>query len=561
MDFNNGSNTMPIPALKSMLKKAKSKDKAKGKSMKDAERYWEQGKKAGSKARNKYAYAMGITKKRLGLENCFKYNNIKLIDDRCSFEKILDNKLFEAEDEEEKKRIDDIVKASQEQAQKEGEEEEQAKKEGEKWHKEPIEWTKELGDIKSKGGNKPAGSVDKQEPRRVKVSPTPAKKVSDPLMGIGSQWFLLGALSLGKEKRIEGEFEQHGDVQMPKIERERGTRAILGKGFTQVGTVQIEPTGELVPGSADLKPGAVGWPNKEKASEAKKERKAGGNLTGWNLVWHGPITGEWGGSSGLTGAFYKIEGDGPEAFERTREQVEKKAALKRGDIFKIKVNGPEGWKIYVDKRLRTKDNTPKGEPLTTPATVTVTAGPRKIELSKEGYQDMVKGITVYKNGEVTFDEEPKEGESELATKIFIPRGSTQQDLSAPVGTDVQIQEHYGLKLKYPQVYPPTKTPGVMKLDAVKRKPKPAESAEAIVNRILTSPTGPHSKLTNLEKYIKKAAGDYQSLDPEVQEKVRNDIISDIKSKREEQAVRKAAQKERQKARKTADTGPRREISL
>ena len=168
---------------------------------------------------------------------------------------------------------------------------------------------------------------------------------------------------------------------------------------------------------------------------------------------------------------------------------------------------------------------------------------------------------VCKNGQINFDKEPKEGESELATKTFIPRGNTQQDSTAPVGTDIQIEEHYGLKLKYSQVYPPTKTPGVMKLDTVKREPKPVESAEKIVDRMLTSPTGPHSKLTNLEKYIKKAAEAYQSLDPENQEKTRNDLISDIEDKREEQKARRAAQKERQKARKTADAGPRREISL
>ena len=553
---------MPIPALKSMLKKAKSKGKATDKSMKDAERYWEQGKKAGSKARNKYAYAMGITKKRLGLENCFKHSNIQLIDDRCNLEKILDKRLFEAEDEAEKKRIDDIIKASQEQAQKEGEDEEQARKESEKL---PVHLSGELSTgakqkDPTKGGDKPV-VVDK--PRKQKFLPPSTKKTYDPLMKIDSQWFLLGAILLGKEKRIEGEFEQHGDVRMPKIERERGTRTILGKGFTLAGTVQIEPTGELVPGSADLKKGAKGWPDQKRASKAKENRKTGGHLTGWNLVWQGPITGEWGGSSNKQGAFFKIEGDGPEALERTWEQVSYIAAIKRGDIFKIKVNGPEGWKIYVDKRLRTKDNTPKGEPLTTPATITMTAGSHEIELSKEGYQDMGMGkrIRVCKNGQINFDKEPKEGESELATKTFIPRGNTQQDSTAPVGTDIQIEEHYGLKLKYSQVYPPTKTPGVMKLDTVKREPKPVESAEKIVDRMLTSPTGPHSELTNLEKYIKKAAEAYQSLDPENQEKTRNDLISDIEDKREEQKARRAAQKERQKARKTADAGPRREISL
>ncbi len=54
---------MPIPALKSLGKKA-------GKSTKTMERYWKGGKKSAKKrgVKNKYAYAMAIAKRRAGIK-------------------------------------------------------------------------------------------------------------------------------------------------------------------------------------------------------------------------------------------------------------------------------------------------------------------------------------------------------------------------------------------------------------------------------------------------------------------------------------------------------------
>ena len=54
---------MPIPALKSMAKKT-------GKSVSTLERYWDDAKKSSKKkGPNKYAYMMGIVKKRAGMES------------------------------------------------------------------------------------------------------------------------------------------------------------------------------------------------------------------------------------------------------------------------------------------------------------------------------------------------------------------------------------------------------------------------------------------------------------------------------------------------------------
>ena len=535
-----------------MLKKAKSNGKAKGKSVKDAERYWKQGKEAGnSKGRNKYAYAMGITKKRLGLESCFKNKDVKIIDGRCNLEKILDNRLFEAEEaeesEERKKQqstedmqeliqklperyhpelrelqnnFNEVSKSPDVDVKKSAKEEynnsiEALLQKARSEETEEEKWKRESGEAADKKAEELsiAGPSQGMGRRVVKKGTTP--KTYDPTLRVGSQFFIIGGLVPGKEERavgtivfndgrksegnvvddngdeytiqdgsgkktkvnksdvkkiIEPEYEDKGKLRMPKIKRRSGIRTLIGKGFSMAGTIEIDPSGKL--GKMDVI--GEGWPNKKSASKAKKnrpcqelrEQKRSGRLTGFNVIWNDTVTGERGSQTRQEGYFFPIDEDNKEALEKAREQANYVLALKRGDVRTIKIDDPKGWKVYVDGRLKTKDGTPKGEPLITPTAFKAMVGPRSIALSKEGYEDLKfsdkgreKKFKVRKdNDKVIFSEKPQEGESELATKALVPRGGGNLDLSASVDADIRLQEQYGKNTKYPTYG--SKTPGV-----------------------------------------------------------------------------------------------------